>query len=156
MLVRLGRAKRFRAGRLLALIYMLCVLAPNMSFAFSDGTRDAPCLTDEDHVVGFMHVHEAVPVAQHVHEDGREHKHTGAFSADRADLKSAAAETSSPLGGEHKTHRGQCCGMVCVSALPATFVEFVQPFAPTSRCVSEIYRSVADNAPPTHYRPPIS
>lgn len=156
MLVCLSRAKRFRAGRLLALIYMLCVLAPDISFAFSDGTRDAPCLTDEDHVVGFMHVHEAVPVVQHVHGDGHRHEHIGTLPADHADVKSAAAETSSPFGGEHKTRRSQCCGMVCVSALPATFVEFVQPSAPTSRCAAEAFRSVADSAPPTHYRPPIS
>ena len=62
------------AGRLLALAYLFCVLAPAMSFAFADGARAAPCLIENEHGMGIVHEHGIV--AQHVHEDGRTHDHS--------------------------------------------------------------------------------
>jgi len=52
--------------------------------------------------------------------------------------------------------RRQCCGLMCVTALPATVVEIVKPSAPTALCEVEGYRKVTDNAPARLYRPPIS
>jgi len=155
MLSRLTRTKRTTAGRLLALVYLFCVLAPAMSFAFADGARAAPCLTEDEHGMGIVHEHVGA-VAQHVH-DGHSHDHGSSAVASASDdgQTPAATKGSSPLD-HHKSSGGQCCGMVCVSALPATVTEFVAPSAPTSRCGSEIYRNVAGNSPPTLYRPPIS
>jgi hypothetical protein len=143
---------------LLALVYLFCVLAPAMSFAFADGARAAPCLTEDEHGMGIVHVHEHVgAVPQHVHEDGRSHDHgSSAVAAASDDGQTAAATTGSSPLDHHKSSGGQCCGMVCVSALPATSTGFVAPSAPTSRCASESYRNVAGNSPPTLYRPPIS
>src|SRR5258708_21232662 len=74
MLVRLTRAGRLMAGKILASIYMLCVLMPAPSFAFADGALAAPCLTDPDHAMGIVHVHEtAVGTAQHVHHEGHDY-----------------------------------------------------------------------------------
>jgi len=147
------------AGRILALAYMLCVLMPAISFAFADGALAAPCLTDPDHVMGVAHVHEAAAgTVQHVHHDGHDHG-DHAKAAHHGDVFGPAkqvADHQAPAGHEHKDPGAQCCGMVCVSALPATATEFVAPSAPTSRCGSGIYRNVAGNSPPTLYRPPIS
>lgn len=141
------------AGRLLALAYLFCVLAPAMSFAFADGARAAPCLTENEHGMGIVHEHGVV--AQHVHEDGRTHAHSSPASAPD-DVAAAAADSDSLPLDHHKSSSGQCCGMVCVSALPATVTEFVRPIAPRSICLSTDYRAVADNAPPQRYRPPIA
>ena len=160
MLVRLTRAGRLRAGRSLASIYMLCVLMPALSFAFADGALGAPCLTDPDHAMGIVHVHEtAAGTAQHVHHEGHDHS-DHAIVGYRGDTQgsveqSADSRLPSPANG-HKALGAQCCGVVCISALPASTTEFVAPSAPTSRCASEIYRNVAGRDPPTHYRPPIS
>lgn len=158
MLTWLTRKRRSIAGRSLALVYLFCVLAPAISFAFADGARVAPCLTEDEHGMGIVHVHEHVgTVAQHVHEDGRSHDHTlpGVASL-RHDGQFAAGSDpdSSPL--DHHKSGGQCCGMVYVSALPAKLVDFVRPHTPRSICLSANYRAIADNAPPQLYRPPIA
>jgi hypothetical protein len=157
MLTRLTRAKRLLAGRILALAYMLCVFMPALSFAFAGGALAAPCLTDPDHAMGLMHVHEAAATAaEHLHHAGHDAK-----AGHRDDMKGSGkqlADISPPSHSSdgHKVPGAQCCGMVCISALPATVTEFIAPSAPTSRCALEIYRNVAGNSPPTHYRPPIS
>lgn len=156
MLSRLTRARRLMAGRLLALAYLFCVLAPAMSFAFADGARAAPCLTGNEHGEGIVRVHQHGVVAQHVHEDGPPHDHSPAL-APEGGRSAAAAADSEPLPlDHHKSSGGQCCGMMCVTALPATMTEFVRPIAPRSICLSTDYRAVADNTPPQLYRPPIA
>lgn len=150
-----------KAGWLLALIYMLCVLAPGISFAFSDGLRALACLTDDNHRQGIVHVHVLSEGAAHGHHGGHVHEHPASDShfgqpGDHKDTAYVADETPAPTNGPHKTSGAQCCGAVCLSALPATIVDIVKPSVPTSIYVSENYRSVADNAPPRHYRPPIS
>jgi hypothetical protein len=164
MLVRLTKAKRWWAGRFLALAYALCVLMPALSFAFADGALAAPCLFDDDHAMGIVHVHDSVASTQ-VHGESHPHHHADHGMAGHHDQATASHPTTasadvrspSPPGHDgHKAPDAQCCGMVCVSALPASLTEFVGPSAPTSRCASENYRSVAGKAPPTLYRPPIS
>mgnify|MGYP000162021222 CR=1 FL=1 len=54
MLSRLTGTRRTTAGRLLALVYLFCVLAPAMSFAFADGARAAACLTEDEHGMGIV------------------------------------------------------------------------------------------------------
>ena len=161
MLMRLTRPKRLRAGWLIALVYMLCVLAPGVSFAFADGSRAAPCLTDENHGLGIVHVHE-YSASQHVHKDGHVHEHSsgGKAHVDKSNssdsARSVTDETSDPVTDHQKVSGGQCCGMVYLSALPTKVIDIVKPSTPTSVCDSENYRNVVDNAPPRHYRPPIS
>jgi hypothetical protein len=162
MFVRLTNAKRLKAGWLLALVYMLCVLAPGISFAFSDGSLAAPCLTDENHGLGIVRVHELSEAsAQHAQKGGHVHKHSATHahfgqSDGQKDITYVADETPAPANGPHKTSGAQCCGMVCLSALPATITDIVKPAAPTSICAPENYRNVVDDAPPRLYRPPIA
>jgi hypothetical protein len=166
MLVQLTTTGRLRAGRILASIYLLCVLMPALSFAFADGAIAAPCLTDPDHAMGIMHVHEmATGTVRHIHDSGS-HDHVQSANAGHHDDTGvashpamASADTQAPSAPAHDGHKApgaQCCGMVCISALPASVTDFVAPTAPTSRCASETYRNVAGKAPPTLYRPPIS
>jgi hypothetical protein len=97
--------------------------------------------------------------AQHVHKDGQIHDHSGAYShANSGDDRSISATLNGRSVPEKAPHLsdGQCCGLTCVTALPAALIDIVKPSAPTARCEVEGYRKVADNAPPRHYRPPIS
>ena len=129
MFVRLTRAKRLKAGWLLALAYVLCVLAPGVSFAFSEG--------------GHAHDHSGI------------HAHLSQ-SDSCSDIKTVGAETPVPVNGQHDILGAHCCGMMCVIALPATVMMIVNPIELTSACASENYRGVVDNTPSRLYRPPIS
>jgi hypothetical protein len=159
MLTRLTRLKRLRAGWIVALIYLLCVLAPTISFALPGSHAVAPCLADASHAPGMIHVHSEM-AAQHIHTDGHMHDHSGAHShatmdGDDRSASMAANGPSVPKKIPHSSD-GQCCGLMCVTALPATLVDIVKPSAPTALCEVEGYRKVTDNAPPRLYRPPIS
>jgi hypothetical protein len=159
MLTNLTRLKRLRAGWLVALIYLLCVLAPTISYALPGEHAVAPCLTDENHVPGMVHVHNEMPT-HHVHKDGHVHDHSGGHSHSRSDgdHRSASVALNANSVPEKAPHSssGECCGLMCVTALPATLIDIVKPSAPTALCVVEGYRKVTDNAPPRLYRPPIS
>ena len=159
MLVRLTGTQRLRAGWLVALVYVLCVLAPTLSFALPGSQALSPCLTDAGHVPGMAHVHNDVP-AQHVHDNGHVHDHVAAHAHAKSDgdhraMTVALNGKSAPEKAPHASD-GQCCGLICISALPATLVDIVKPSGPTALCDVEGDRKVTDNAPPTHYRPPIS
>jgi|GEM_PF-861016 hypothetical protein len=162
MFVHLTKAKRLRAGWLLALVYLLCVVAPSFSFALSDGPRTALCPTNGSHQTSIMHVHQSgARILQDVQRDSRAHAHPAVYShvgmSDTTDDPiSIAGETSVPTDDHHQSSGMQCCGMICVNALPAALVEVVRPSQPTSRFASEIYWHLADNDPPRQYRPPIS
>jgi hypothetical protein len=157
MFVRLTRAGRLRAGLLVALVYMLCLLAPTLSFALPGSHAVSPCLTDANHVPGMMHVHAETPPAHfhpggHVHDDAMAHSHA---SDGIASIKASAPAEQTPSKGSHSSD-GQCCGLICLSALPATLVEIVTPSMPMVSQVAEGYIEVADEAPSRHYRPPIA
>jgi hypothetical protein len=159
MIIGLSRTRRLRAGWFVALSYLLCVLAPTISYALPGEHAVAHCLTDENHVPGMIHVHSEMP-AQHVHKDGQVHDHSGKHLHANSDgdhrLMSMAQDGKSvPERAPHSSD-GQCCGLMCITALPATLIDIVKPSAPTALCEIEGYRKVTDNAPPRLYRPPIS
>ena len=158
MFVRLTRARRWQAGWLLAFAYLLCVLAPTISFALPGSQAASPCLFDAGHAPGMTHVHNAGP-AHHVHENGRAHDHSGGYShaiSSEDDVGSMAPDGSSLPGKAAHSSGGQCCGLTCVTALPASSFDIVKPSAPTALDEAEGCRSLVDNAPPRLYRPPIS
>ena len=96
---RFARAKKIRrmAG-FIALLYALCVVAPTVSFALSDGSKAAHCLNDN---------HGLQPVSLHSHE------HQGTESAHKG------ASQSQESQNDHDADKvpGQCCGLFCLSAL---------------------------------------
>ena len=157
MIIGLTRTRRVGAGWFVALIYLLCVLAPTLSFALPGSRAVTPCLTEAAHGRGIVHMHTDAPI-QHVRIDGhvRDHAnvHSHANSGDQ-DRSMALHGKSVPEKAPHSSD-GQCCGLMCVTALPATLIDIVKPSAPTALCEVEGYRTVTDNAPPLLYRPPIS
>ena|ERR1700694_4497465 len=158
MFVRLTRARRLGAGRFVALVYLLCLLAPTLSFALPGSRAVSSCLTEAARVPGILHMHTDAPI-QHVSIGDHVHDHANAnFHESSGDDRSASTAVNSRPVREKAPHSsdGQCCGLMCVTALPATLVDVVEPFAPGALCEAEGYRSVTDNAPTRHYRPPIS
>jgi hypothetical protein len=154
MLTSLTRLKRLRAGWIVALVYLLCVLAPTLAFALPGSRAVTPCLTEAAHGSGIVHLHTDAPI-QHVRVDGHEHDHDQASVHSHARLMMAINAKSVPEKAPRSSD-GQCCGLTCVSALPVTLIDIVKPSAPTAFCEVEGYRKVTDNAPPRLYRPPIS
>ncbi len=147
MLLQLTRAMRIKVGRIIALAYLFCVLAPAASLAW--GSSPAPCL-DETLLADLVPLHHQMP-GGHMH-DGVPHDHAGAHAHHQAAAQDAPA--SHHHGG--KGTAGPCCAMMCVSALPADLPTVAKPTAPVSACAPEIVASLHSTAPPLHYRPPIA
>ncbi len=159
MLSRLSKTARLKAGWFVALAYLFCVLAPTVVFALPGEHSFAICLTDEDHVLGMAHVHNEAS-AEHIHGDGHSHHHSDGRLKANSDgehhsMSMAPDEKSVPQKVPHSS-KGQCCGLMSVSALPAVLIDIVTPSVPTAICEAERFRTVTDNAPPRLYRPPIS
>jgi hypothetical protein len=143
---------------MLAFVYLLCVLAPTISFALPGSKAAAPCLIDATHVAGVVHMHNDAP-AQHVHTQGHPHDHAGAYShansGDDGVMSTAANGGSVPEKAPHAPD-GQCCGLTCVTALPAALIDIARPSPPPALCELEFYREASESAPSRRYRPPIS
>ncbi|AWL99515.1 hypothetical protein [Bradyrhizobium amphicarpaeae] len=147
MLLQLTRAMRIKVGRIIALAYLFCVLAPAASLAWGSGP--APCL-DETVLADLVPTQQQM-LAGHMH-DGTSHDHAGAHAHHQAAAQDAP--DSHHHGG--KGTAGPCCAMMCVSALPADLPTVAKPAAPVSTCAPEIVASLHSAAPPLHYRPPIT
>ena len=159
MLVRLTKTKRMKAGWFVALFYLLCVLAPTISYALPGQHLGAPRLTDDGHMSGMMHVHNGAP-AQHVHADGKVHQHRAAHQAatPEGDHRATKMESDGKHVPEKAPHSsdGLCCGLMCISAISATLIDIVSPGVPTPLRKIEASREVTDNTPSRLYRPPIT
>ncbi len=159
MLLGLTRTQRRKAGWFVALAYLFCVMAPTLSFALPGSQATPYCLTDGDHVPGMVHVHSEGVI--HVHKDGHADHHSSiqthaGSSADHdanpVALKNDASSTKTPHSAD-----GKCCGLICVTALPAPpLLAVAQPSVPKAIQASDNHRKLADNAPPQLYRPPNS
>ncbi|WP_438265058.1 hypothetical protein [Bradyrhizobium commune] len=138
---------RMRVGRLVALAYLFCVLAPAAALAWGNGS--APCL-DETLLADLVPVHHQV-AASHMHSDST-HDHAGIH----AHHQTAAQDAPIPHHHDGKGKVGPCCAMMCVSALPADLPSVATPVQPISACAPEIVVSLHSEAPPRLYRPPIA
>lgn len=145
MLLQMTRTMRIRVGRLIALAYLFCVLAPAAALAWGNGP--APCL-DDALLAELVPIHQAMSTS-HVHDAAHDHNamHTHYQSAQ---------DTPAPHHHDDKGKVGPCCAMMCVSALPADLPSFAKPPQPVSACMPEIVSSLHSAAPPLHYRPPIT
>jgi len=137
--------ERIWAGRLIALLYLFCVLAPSAALAFGSGPL--PCL-DEVHVTV---VHDAAMTDTHRHILDASHT---------VSLHQHGALANAPGHEQHHRHRtavpGPCCALMCASAMPAELPSLVMPPSPVSTCAGEVYRSLHGEAPARLYRPPIA
>jgi hypothetical protein len=161
MFIRLTRTKRLRAGWAIALAYLFCVMAPTLSFALPGGHAVAHCLTDGGHVhdladrydeavaqhaYGDVHIHDHSDAQAHVHAVGDQHPQSAATA-----LNDSSIPAKMPRAAD-----GKCCGLMCVTALPAAAIDVAKPLLPKVVRVSESCRMLTDNALPRRYRPPIS
>ncbi|MET4803036.1 hypothetical protein ABIA96_005637 [Bradyrhizobium sp. LB11.1] len=147
MVLQLTRSMRIRVGRLIALAYLFCVLAPAASLAW--GNSSAPCLGDDLVLTDLVPAHHQMS-SGHMHGDEM-HDHVGM----QAHHQAAMQDTPIPHHHDGKGKVGPCCAMMCVSALPADLPSFAKPLQPVSACSPEIVASLHSAAPPLLYRPPI-
>ena len=145
MLLRLTRSMRIRVGRIIALAYLFCVLAPAAALAWGSGP--APCL-DDALLADLVPVHHQMQAGD-VH-DGVPHDHAGMHAHHQT------AAQDAPAQHHHDGKAGPCCAMMCVSALPADLPGVAKPLQPISACAPEIVVSLHSAAPPQRYRPPIA
>ncbi len=151
MFVRWTRAARRQAARLIALAYILCVLAPVAALAA--GTGSAPCLSDLQAAspAGMKmyetsaHRHGSMPHDAAAHHAGMLHDHHTEDGDKAADSRH-----------DHGNAQALCCAMMCVSGLPAEFAAMAgisQPIAVDHTC-PRMHLSGKDASP--LYRPPIA
>jgi hypothetical protein len=120
VLRRLTRTSRVRMTIAVAIAYLLCVLAPPAVLASIDSTALRHCLTGGHHHKAAMrvdaHVHDR-HAATHSHSPvAHDHAHHHAAAADHH----AGATHADSLGeGDGKSADTGCCGLFCVSAMPA-------------------------------------
>jgi hypothetical protein len=151
MFVRLTRRVRAKAGWLVALLYLLCVLAPGVALALGDA---ASCLMTEFPTTAAAHIHDdAQPLHAVSHRHVEEHQH-------HADAGGATHDHARHQHGGETSHGGKtspepCCAMMCISAIAANPPAVATPVQPISFCVSEIFQRLPGEAPPLLYRPPI-
>jgi hypothetical protein len=124
--MRLTRGLGRQAASALVVLYALCLLAPPAALAFGDASHAAHCISHDHHGLA--------PV--HAHQDGAAQPHSGD-------------------DGDGKGEPGQCCGLVCLTALPVTPpLAATEPAAPT--LISIRHDGLSSHTPDRLYRPPIS
>ena len=132
MLNLLSRGTRWRAALLLAITYALTVLSPAIANAF------APVPIEVSHHLGLRSAHNHDDGHHHDHATQHEHEHHG----DGDKSKPASIDL-------------QCCGLACISALLAAFVDISLPAALVSERLSSAPDEAVGRSPPERYRPPI-
>jgi hypothetical protein len=105
MLIWLTKRCRYRAAIALAAIYALCVVAPSMALAFTDGAVAAHCLSNDRHGLAHVHAHGNGGGTVHTHDDGTVHEHTN------------DAVPASDGEDEQTKQAGSCCGLFCFVAV---------------------------------------
>ena len=121
----------------LAVMYLICVLAPSAAFAFGDENLGAHCLTEAD---SGTHIHSKAKA------DGHSHASTG------------PSNDANQAGDQDRTDGKdqQCCGLFCVSSLSANVFPVEQPLLPSSPTKFLSANGIEGNQPERLYRPPIS
>lgn len=149
MLTQLTRVLRVKAARILVALYAFCLVAP-VGFAFADSTL-AQCLPTPTQVQHAGHVHGE---AAHVHQGmtHANHDHQASANAESADaMHDHAGMTDS--GG--KSTAPPCCGVMCISALPASMFELTPRTMVHASVVASSDAGISGEAPDLLYRPPI-
>lgn len=149
MLNGLTRATRINAARVLVALYALCVLMPVAGFAFGNSAMAGHCLTDGSLVVvqtqHSVHQHDAS-----AHQDHAAHGHDHRAMANAGDAGTNADHTG--LKGASAL---ACCGVMCVSALPASLFELTPRAMIPASIIASSDAGISGHAPELLYRPPI-
>lgn len=155
MLVGLTRTQRQRAGWFVALAYLFCVLVPTIASALPGHHTPPHCLTGDNQVSGMVHVHHESLTPAHEGEHAHHHAGVQVSTVASHDAEMAAQKSDADPAKEPQLMDGKCCGLMCVTALPAALVAMAKPSVPKAARIFDSYRKLADNAPARLYRPPI-
>jgi hypothetical protein len=155
----MSRSERCRAGHIVALVYLLCVLAPSFAFAFGEAHLNQHCLFDDGPVAGLSYRSEAPSGETNVHSPNHRPAahHAGPMHHDHGSMQ--MAEDSAPAAPHHGHHAAmdqQCCGTPCIAAMAVALTEVATPRPPHVFLLPESGRHLAGSAPALLYRPPIS
>ncbi len=155
MLTLVTRSLRARAAWLLAAFYLICVMSPALTLTLGSG-KSVACLVQDNHSSSASHIH-PVPSAgvHHVDADPAQQESDGKMSA----VADAADELSAGDHGSDDTHRhrsNQCCGLSCVSALPAAMPDVGRPAVLTTTHQALVVQVLGNKPSKPLYRPPIA
>lgn len=160
MLTRLSRSERYRAGWIAALSYLFCVLAPSFAFAFGNAHLSEHCLFDDSPVAGPTYQPDVASNDASADSSDRQpaSHHADALHHHRGSMQ--MADESTPATPHHNHHHTtldqQCCGMLCIAAMPVALTEVAMPSAPRAFLMPEARRHLIESGPAQLYRPPIS
>jgi hypothetical protein len=158
MLNRLSGARRSVAGRVAALVYLICVLAPSLAFASGNTRINDHCLFD-DPVTTAVYEQGPTPHAAQSGQGHHDHMSGSPGATHHHDHATPLAEKSAAPAPSHRQHSAldmQCCNILCVAALPASIAEIATPCTPHAVALPAVGSHLADNLPTRHYRPPIA
>lgn len=142
---------KVKAARLLVALYAFCVIMPVAGFAFGDSAMAAHCLTGMSPGV--------VQLQRPAHQQGDAQAHQDHAHHDM-DHQTAAMSGDDAPRIDHagmKGHAGtpDCCGVMCVSALPASMFELTPRTMIHASVVVSSDAGISGEAPDLPYRPPI-
>jgi hypothetical protein len=134
MLSRLNRCMRVRAAVIVAVLYAVCSMTPALALAFVDGAAAEHCFTQHQHHGGTTgHVHDDGTVHHHGHDHGTPAQHS-----------------------DGNSHPASCCGLFCLSALPATGHFGIGATIRGLVLALPLQESIAGRGPDRIDRPPIA
>jgi hypothetical protein len=157
VLARLSR-KRYCAGRIVALAYLLCVLAPSVAFAFGNAHLSEHCLFDDGFPAAPSHRADGASNEADVHSLNHQHaiNHGGAAHHHHDSIQMADQSEPAPHDSHHVALDQQCCGMLCIAAMPVAVTEVATPSTLQGFLAPETERSLVESLPSQRYRPPIA
>lgn len=150
MMKRLTSGMRWRAAWLLSFIYLLATLAPAAANAFAASPMT---LSHHSGMQAMAAHHQQMSVYADAQAEKAAHHHHGQAEAHDHGLASGH-DHAAPAKGDAKDL--QCCGLACVSALPAHVLSMQAPDVPKSEPLALNVSEVESRAPARLYRPPIS
>jgi hypothetical protein len=144
---------RVKAARILVALYAFCLVAPIAGFAFADGALAAHCLDMPQGAIQVQHSHHHGEAQ--ANEDHGHGRLDVAMSVDAAMNDRAGMDHSGAGHSKGKSAVPACCGVMCVSAIPASLFELVPRTMSHASIVASSDAGIAGEAPDRRYRPPI-
>lgn len=146
--MRLTSRMRMKAARVLVALYAFCLAVPIAGFVLADSAL-AHCLAppvQAQHVTEAVHDHHAMHASMtHAGHEHHASAETAAATDDRAGMTHSGGKSNTP----------PCCGVMCVSALPASPFELTPRSVDHSPVLAVADAGIPGQAPDTLYRPPI-
>lgn len=127
-----------------AALYAVCVVAPPVALAFTNGAVAAHCLTD-DHLAG---IHVDTVAAKHDHAT---HQHADDATAEHSDTSGPPSDTE-----KQAKHPGSCCGLFCFAAVTNESFPMIGRLVVASQIVPIADEGITGRGPDRLIRPPIS